>query len=189
MSRGRRQPKSFAPGALMDRYESRMLTEAGFLPGYPVFSKSNAEELEELLIILHALTFPQRGEYRPPERFGQPPEHTPIVRMGILVPDGLGYGEHWYTPMRVSEIRRRWRRVDGWYLTGHLVALDEDLRWYIDRRPVVSCGLHVLLHGENAYAQLAPRGVNVDLPDPPPNGDEFRWGDLSSRTLPPNPSV
>ncbi len=175
-----RAPKGFAPGAALDRHHSRILLEAGFQFGYPLFSVPNHSETEDLQAIIHALTFPRGGDYNDPVT-----QELPIIRTGALVPDGSGYGVVYFTPMFVREIRRRW---DGpgaphWYLRGSLVERDPDRRWFIDRKPVILCHIHLLLEYEMGFVQLVPQGVNGPLPLT--TTDELRWGDLSSRSLPP----
>lgn len=179
-SRYGRAPKGFAPGAALDRYHSRILLAAGFQFGYPLFSIPNHSEAEDLQTIIHALTFPRGGDYNDPVT-----QQLPIIRTGALVPDDSGYGVVYFTPMSVREVRRRW---DGggmphWYLRGSLVERDPDRRWFIDRKLVISCQMHLLLENQTAFVQLVPHGVNGPLPLA--TTEELRWGDPSSRSLPP----
>jgi hypothetical protein len=99
------------------------------------------------------------------------------------VPDGSGYGEIVNTPMKVTDFRRAWRGEEPyWYLAGRLADCPE--KWYIDRKAVTYCRMHVLFWYRKGYVQLVPNGGSGN-PPLPPTGEEFRWGDLSSRTLPP----
>ena len=179
---GDRQPKGFAPGAQLDRLADRILRELGFVPCVPLFSRPNSSDAVSLQGVMHALTFPELGEV------GGSLEARPIMGLHALVPDGSGYGEIRNTPMKVSEVRRVWGSVGSphWYLEGRL-EYDRDTRWFIDRKSVVDCHMHVVLKDYEAYLQLVPIGVHGKLL-PDPTSDDLCWGDLSSRTLPPKPA-
>lgn len=178
---GNRRPKGFAPGAMLDCYEGRVLREAGFEPGYPLFSTPNHSEADDLQLIIHALTFSKHGDYGDPVT-----KRRPIVRVDALVPDDSGYGELRFTPMKVAEIRRSWQGSGSpyWYLTGSLVEHDPDQRWFINRKRVEWCRMHLLLKDYEAFVQLVPMSVD-GTPLPLGTPADLQWGDLSSRNLPP----
>ena len=179
----RRLPRGFAPGAPLDRHDQKILREAGFEPGYPLLSLASDNEADELQSIMHVLTCPQR--------------ETPFLKVGpamwlrVAVPDGSG--EHEQTrsmAVNISEVRRTWYVQNYWYLAGRLDwGEDEEhkpKKWYINRKMVNDCHVRVLLTDSAAFLQLIPIGLWSQLP-PPTTDDELRWGDLSSRTLPPQP--
>jgi hypothetical protein len=152
MSRGR-QPEGFAPGAELDSVDKKLLEQVGFEPGFPVFGISNGDQTSDLQKIIHALTFsPYTGE-------GYDHRNRPIVNQGALVPDGSGYGEIHHTPMVVTEFRRAWFNEEPyWYLSGRLTDRPGDEKWYICRKLVITCRMHVLFWHRYGYVQLVPRG-------------------------------
>jgi hypothetical protein len=179
-----RQPDGFAPGAPLDQYQSRLLQKAGFVPGYPLFSIPGQNTANDLQLIIHALTFPRLGEYGGPVT-----QKAPTIRMEALVPQDPkdpGLPEIRFTPMDVTEIRRSWQRpgLPYWYIKGHLVR-NPDRRWSIGRKRVNSCEIHLLLEDYEAYIQFVPIGTGGPVPLAT-SEDDWRWGDLSSPTLPPN---
>jgi hypothetical protein len=180
-----RQPNGFTPGAPLDQYQSRLMREAGFESGYPLFSIPNHSAADDLQLIIHALTFPRLGEYGGPVS-----QRRPTIGMGTLVPKDpkdSGYPEIRSTPMAVTEIRRSWQKpgLPYWYLKGNLVR-DSDQRWSIGRKRVNGCEIHLLLEDYEAYIQFVPIGAGGQLPRVT-SEDDWRWGDLSSPTLPPKP--
>jgi hypothetical protein len=163
------------------------MREAGFEPGYPLFSIPNHSAANDLQLIIHALTFPKQGEYGGPVI-----QQRPTIGMGTLVPGNPNESGHpviRFTPMDVTEIRRSWRKpgLPYWYLKGNLVR-DVDQRWSIGRKRVNGCEIHLLLEDYETYIQFVPIGAGGQLP-PSASDGEFRWGDISSPTLPPKPAA
>jgi hypothetical protein len=172
------RPKGFAPGAALDRLANRILREAGFEPGFPLFGGPDGSNAETLQGIMHALTYPEYAG-------GSTLHPLPIMPLHALVPEDSGRGKTRNTPMEVSEIRRVWGGIASlyWRLDGRL-DYDRNTKWFIDRKRVVDCHIHLLLKDDATYLQLVPIGT-AGQRLPPTTNEHFQWGDLSSRTLPP----
>jgi hypothetical protein len=179
MSRGR-QPKDFAPGAELGSVDSKLLEKVGFERGCPIFGTRTGEQASDLQKIIHALTFPANsGE-------GYPPRNRPIVRQSALIPDGSGSSTVVRTPMEVREIRRAWSGEEPyWYLAGRLADRPDDEKWYIDRKLVGVCRMHLLFWLYTGYVQLVPISLTSGRPMTTCASEGFQWGELSSQGLPP----
>ncbi len=173
--------EGFAPGAALDRLANRILREAGFEPGFPLFGGPDGSNAETLQSIMHALTYPRYAG-------GSPLQPLPIMPLHALVPEDSGRGKTRNTPMEVTEICRAWGGLASpyWRLRGRL-EYDHNTKWFIDRKRVVDCHVHLLLKDDATYLQLVPIGTACQ-PLPPASDEHLHWGDLSSRTLPPERS-
>jgi hypothetical protein len=152
------------------------LDAAGFKRGYPLFSRPDSSVADELRLILHTLTTPERGKS--------------VIPFDILIPDGSGNGTRRGLAIDVSYLGRSWRHSKSWRLTGMVELPPENERlWRVNRKVVSYCEVRALLglseaRPPEAFVQLLPIG-RLDQPVLAPTSDDFRWGDPSSKTLPP----
>ncbi len=169
-------PFTAVPGEPLPSPVQCKLREAGFEPGYPIYQRNpNGSHVGELYDILHMVTMHRTSL-----------TGWPVMYLGFWLTTPSGKDKLQALPTKVGDIRRSWESSGDvyWYLKGQWHP-DVAKRSYIDRKYVDRWVIHVRIDQySNAAIQFVPkgcRGENLLAPD----GDDFRWGDISSRTLPP----
>jgi hypothetical protein len=164
--------KDFMPGVPLPSSAQKELQKAGFEPGYPVFGLPYDRDPEQFHRIMHALTFLKPGGYS---------DLQPTLSLHFLIGDQPSDGQLRVIQVEVKTICRTWGGQDGFWRI-EATWRNPDKRWYIDRKTVVICRVHGWL-GVEGYVQFVPTGT---LGQPlVVAGEDFRWGGVASRTLPP----
>jgi hypothetical protein len=166
---------TIVPGEPLPSPDQRQLREAGFEPGYPIYERNpHGSHVGEVYDILHMVTM-----------HGISLTGSPMMHFGFWLTTASGKAEHQALPVKIRDIRRSWESSGEayWYLQGRWHP-DVAKRSYIDRKCVGRWVIHVRIDQSDAVIQFVPKGgdgANLLAPD----GDDFRWGSGSSKTLPP----